>query len=198
MRTSLRFLTALMLPLVAVSLAGAQDKKKADAHADEHGKAAAHAEAHMPKKAIAVLIPTEGNQVRGTLTLVATAKGVQITGKVTGLTPGEHGFHIHEFGDLSSADGTAAGGHYNPEGHMHGGPDSKEKHAGDLGNLKADKDGVATVDVIADAKLHFIIGRAFVVHAKADDLKTQPTGDAGGRVALGLIGIANEKPPVKK
>jgi len=189
MRTSLRYLIALTLPLIAVALAGAQEKKHAD-H-DKH-------EAHLPKKGIAVFIPTEGQQVRGTLTLVSTAAGVHITGKVTGLTPGEHGFHIHEFGDLSSADGSAAGGHYNPDGHMHGGPDSKEKHAGDLGNLKADKDGVAMVDVKAEVALHFIVGRAFVVHAKADDLKTQPSGDAGGRVALGLIGIANDKPPMKK
>ncbi len=190
MRTKLRFLTALLLPLLAISLATAQEKK----HAPHHE----HAEAHLPKKGIAVLIPTEGYQVRGTLTLMPTATGVHITGKVTGLTPGKHGFHIHEFGDLSSADGTAAGGHYNPDGHMHGGPDSKESHAGDLGNLTADKDGVAVVDVKTNVALHFIVGRAFVVHAKEDDLKTQPTGDAGGRVALGLIGIANDKPPVKK
>jgi Cu-Zn family superoxide dismutase len=196
MRMTLRYLAAVMLPLVALSLADAQDKKKADPHGDVH--AAAHAEPAMPKKAVAVLIPTEGSKVGGVLTLVATDKGVHVTGKVTGLTPGDHGFHIHEFGDLSSADGTAAGGHYNPDGHMHGGPDSKEKHAGDLGNIKANNDGVAMVDVKTDAKLHFIIGRAFVVHAKADDLKTQPTGDAGGRVALGLIGIANDKPPMKK
>ena len=187
MRTTLRYWVALVLPLLAVSLTIAADEKKADDH-----------EAHLPKKGIAILTPTEGNNVRGTLTLMPTAHGVHITGKVTGLTPGEHGFHIHEFGDLSAPDGTSAGGHYNPEGHMHGGPDSKERHAGDLGNIKADKDGVAVVDVKTPALLHFIIGRAFVVHAKADDLKTQPTGDAGGRVALGLIGIANEKPPVKK
>jgi Cu-Zn family superoxide dismutase len=161
--------------------------------ADDHDH-----EAALPKKAIAVLIPTEGNQVRGTLVLVADGKQTHITGKVTGLTPGLHGFHIHEFGDLSSPDGTAAGGHYNPGGHKHGGPDDKERHAGDLGNIKANADGVATVDVKADVPLHFVIGRAFVVHAKEDDLKTQPTGDAGGRVALGLIGIANDKPPMKK
>lgn len=189
MRKSLIAIVALLMPMVAISFAAAQEKKH-----DAHG----HDAPTMPKKAIAVFIPTEGQQVRGTLTLMATNSGVHITGKITGLTPGEHGFHIHEFGDLSSADGTAAGGHYNPDGHMHGGPDSKEKHAGDLGNVKANEDGVATVDVKADVKLHFIIGRAFVVHAKADDLKTQPTGDAGGRVALGVIGIANDKPPMKK
>lgn len=189
MRTTLRTLTALLLPLAFAAIASAQEKKPAHDHAHEVA---------MPKKAIAVMIPTEGSKVGGMLTLTATNKGVQITGKITGLTPGEHGFHIHEFGDLSSKDGTAAGGHFNPDGHKHGGPDDKEKHAGDLGNVKANAEGVATVDVTADVKLHFIIGRAFVVHAKADDLKTQPTGDAGGRVALGLIGIANDKPMEKK
>ena len=141
MRTTLRSLTALLLPLLAVTLAVAADDKKHDDH-----------EAQLPKKAIALLIPTQGQQVRGTLMLQATEGGVHITGKVTVLTPGEHGFHIHEFGDLTSADGSAAGGHYNPDGHMHGGPDDKERHAGDLGNIKADKDGVAVVNVKTDAK----------------------------------------------
>jgi Cu-Zn family superoxide dismutase len=151
----------------------------------------------LPSKAVAVLEPTEGSKVGGTLTLVRKEDHVHLTGKVTGLTPGEHGFHIHEFGDLSSKDGSAAGGHYNPEGHKHGGPDDKEKHAGDLGNIKAGADGVANVDVKVHAKLHFILGRSIVVHAKADDFKTQPSGDAGGRVAVGVIGVANDK-EVKK
>jgi Cu-Zn family superoxide dismutase len=188
MRWTFRPLLAALLPLALAAFAFAADEHKAD-HKDEPA---------LPKKAIALLIPTEGNQVRGTLTLTVAGDKVHVTGKVTGLTPGEHGFHIHEFGDMTSADGTAAGGHYNPGGHKHGGLEDKERHAGDLGNIKADKDGVAMVDVKADVKLHFILGRAFVVHAKADDFKTQPTGDAGGRVALGLIGLANDKPPMPK
>jgi Cu-Zn family superoxide dismutase len=191
MRLTVRSFLPFVLCVAFAAMAVGQEKKHADAHG--HGHAAA-----LPKKAIAVLTPTKDSKVGGVLTLVATDHGTRITGKVTGLTPGLHGFHIHEFGDLSSDDGTAAGGHYNPDGHKHGGPEDKERHAGDLGNLKANEDGVATVDVTADVALHFVIGRAFVVHAKADDLKTQPTGDAGGRVALGLIGIANDKPPMPK
>jgi superoxide dismutase, Cu-Zn family len=148
-------------------------------------------EAHLPTKAIAVMLPTEGSKVSGILTLTAENGTVHIKGKVGGLTPGLHGFHIHEFGDVSSPDGASAGGHYNPDGHMHGGPEDKERHVGDLGNIKAGDDGVANVDVEArGAKLHFIIGRSLVVHAKEDDLKSQPSGDAGGRVAVGVIGIA--------
>lgn len=186
LRTSAALLLVASLPLAAL----AQAKGKADPHG--HGDAAPH----LPTKAVAVLLPTEGNKVSGILTLTTKNGGVHITGKVSGLTPGLHGFHIHEFGDVSSPDGTSAGGHYNPEGTMHGGPDSEERHAGDFGNIEANADGVATVDINAkDLKLHFVIGRSFVVHAKADDLKSQPAGDAGGRVAVGVIGIAKGDAP---
>jgi len=181
LRTSAALLLVASLPLVALT----QQKGKADPHG--HG-AADH---DLPTKAIAVLLPTEGSKVSGILTLTAEKDGVHISGKVGGLTPGKHGFHIHEFGDVSSPDGASAGGHYNPEGTMHGGPESEERHAGDFGNIEANEEGVATIDIDGKGlKLHFVIGRSFVVHAKADDLKSQPSGDAGGRVAVGVIGIA--------
>ncbi|UUO09163.1 superoxide dismutase family protein [Blastopirellula sp. J2-11] len=162
----------------------------------EHAEHAA--EMTAPKAAVAVLIPTEGNSVQGVIRLKMVGESLEITGQVSGLKPGEHGFHIHEFGDLTAADGTAAGGHYNPSGHEHGGPDAADHHAGDLGNITADDKGIATVNKVAkDLKLPMIMGRSFVVHAGVDDLKSQPSGDAGPRVAVGVIGYTKEAAPAK-
>ncbi len=163
------------------------------AASDSHSKEShAHAaEVEMPTHGVAVLMPTKGNKVRGSLRLTQKGDSLRINGKVSNLTPGEHGFHIHQFGDMRGTDGTAAGGHFNPEGHEHGAPGT-HSHAGDLGNIVANEDGVAEVDVTTTGTaLHFILGRTFVVHAGKDDLKSQPSGDAGARVALGIIGIAN-------
>lgn len=148
-------------------------------------------------RAICVIAGTEGNeQVRGTVTFTERAGGVLIEARVTGLTPGEHGFHIHELGDVSSPDGKSAGGHFNPEGMPHAGPDAHKRHIGDLGNLVADASGTAVYsrfDDEVDLEGPFsIIGLAVVVHADADDLMSQPTGDAGGRVGVGVIGIAKD------
>jgi Cu-Zn family superoxide dismutase len=148
------------------------------------------------KKAVCVLAPTKASNghVQGTVTFTQTDDGIAIAGEITGLTPGKHGFHIHEFGDLSSADGMATGGHFNPDMHKHGGPEDAERHAGDFGNIEAGEDGKATIKM-TDKKIslngpHAILGRALIVHAKADDLKTQPSGDAGARIAQGVIGVA--------
>ena len=153
-------------------------------------------------EAIAVLHPTAGNKVQGVVRFTIRGDAVHVTGEVTGLTPGLHGFHIHEFGDCSAPDGTSTGGHFNPTGMMHGAPDAEMHHAGDLGNIKADDSGKAVVNVTMKG-MHLvgpmgIIGHGLIVHAKADDLKTQPTGDAGGRVACAVIGIAGpRKGPAK-
>ncbi|QDU81193.1 Superoxide dismutase [Cu-Zn] precursor [Polystyrenella longa] len=148
----------------------------------------------VPKKAVAVLFPTQGNDVTGVITLEQKEDGVLLKGKVINLTPGKHGFHIHEYGDLRSKDGKSAGGHYSPEGHRHGSPDDKEHHAGDFGNIDANDEGTATIEVTAkDQKLHMLLGRAIVVHGGADDLKSQPSGNAGPRVSLGVIGLANSE-----
>ncbi|WP_435015380.1 superoxide dismutase family protein [Tundrisphaera sp. TA3] len=149
---------------------------------------------HSKHKAVVVLIPTKGSTVAGTVIFTETAKGTQVKAEVTGLTPGKHGFHIHEYGDASSPDGKAAGGHFNPAKHPHGDPaKSDPRHVGDLGNLVADQAGKATYDeVIPHLPLHgenSILGHGVVVHEKADDFG-QPVGNAGGRVAVGVIGIA--------
>jgi Cu-Zn family superoxide dismutase len=145
-------------------------------------------------RAVAVLHPAKDGAVAGTLTFVKATPGVKITGRITGLGAGTHGFHIHEFGDCSAADFSSAGGHYNPTGHQHAGPAEARRHIGDMGNIEAAADGAATVDY-TDTRLRFdgahgILGRGVIVHANPDDLKTQPTGNAGGRLACGVIGVA--------
>jgi Cu-Zn family superoxide dismutase len=147
-----------------------------------------------PTKAVAVLMPTAGSNVHGVVTFAMTSGGVRITARVEGLTAGGHGFHVHEYGDCSAPDGTSAGGHFNPAGVSHGGPDAPTRHVGDLGNLTADAQGVASYDR-TDAQVSLtgpnaIIGRGVIVHAQADDFTSQPTGAAGARVACGVIGIA--------
>jgi len=159
----------------------------------QHDMAAMTPAAPAVTAVVAVLVPTQGNDVRGTVKFTKVAGGVRVVADITGLKPGEHGFHIHEFGDASSADGMAAGGHFNPAAAAHGAPTAAVRHAGDLGNIKADASGRATLDQV-DPKLSLegaasIVGRAVVVHANPDDLATQPTGNAGGRVAVGVIGV---------
>jgi Cu-Zn family superoxide dismutase len=151
-----------------------------------------------PLKAIAVLHPTAGNKVSGTVTFTEVADGVQVHADITGLTPGNHGFHVHEFGDCSAADLSSAGGHFNPAKKPHAGPDDAERHVGDMGNVEADASGKATLEYV-DHQISLtndqdsVIGRSVVVHAKADDLKTQPAGDSGARIACGAIGRAKSQ-----
>ncbi len=110
---------------------------------------------------------------------------------MSGLAPGQHGFHVHESGDLSdTATGKSTGGHFNPTEHEHGKPSDSDRHVGDLGNIEADQTGVANIDVI-DTVISLsgpnsIVGRGLVIHAQADQF-TQPSGDAGDRVAIGVI-----------
>ncbi len=165
----------------------------------EQAKApAGHGEAAGIDRAVAVLLPTGDSGVTGAVYFSREGKSVHVSGKIAGLKPGQHGFHVHQFGDVTSTDGMSAGGHFNPENKPHGKPEDKERHVGDLGNITAGEDGVATID-IKDSMLeldgpHSILGRGLVVHANPDKF-TQPVGDAGGRVAVGVIGIAS--PPKK-
>ncbi len=154
-----------------------------------------------PTKAICLMQPLSGSKVFGLIVFTQKGDTVHIKGEIKGLTPGLHGFHVHEYGDLSSNDGLSTGGHFNPEGTPHGGPHSRKRHVGDLGNVKADESGTATIDLtdklISLHGKHSIIGRALIVHAKKDDEKSQPSGDAGGRVGGGVIGVANAAPAKK-
>lgn len=155
------------------------------------------ASAPAAASARATLKPTEGNKVAGELSFTAVDGGVHVTGSLTGLSPGEHGFHIHEKGDCSAPDGASAGGHFNPDSVDHGQVSAAPHHAGDSNNLSADAQGNATIDQALSANvdigkgdLYDILGKGVIVHEKADDYKTQPTGDAGGRLACGVIEAA--------
>lgn len=163
------------------------------AQADPHAEAGP-----VVTRAIAILQPTEGNDAtHGEIHFEALEDGnIRITGTVHGLKPDSyHGFHVHEFGDLSKPDGTGTGGHFNPEGHDHSLPGhGDERHAGDLGNIVANAEGVGTLDfsidgiTLAPGKT-CILGRGLIVHAGKDD-GGQPAGNAGPRIAQGVIGVA--------
>jgi Cu-Zn family superoxide dismutase len=116
---------------------------------------------------------------------------VYVDAHINGLPPGLHGFHIHEKGDCR-ADGGNAGGHFNPTGGAHAGPEGSPRHAGDLGNLNADANGVAVYHaqvsgISLGAGADSVVGRAVIVHANVDDLRSQPSGNSGGRIGCGLI-----------
>jgi Cu-Zn family superoxide dismutase len=143
------------------------------------------------KNAFAVINPTKGNIVCGVVHFRKVDGGVEIRAIIDGLTPGKHGFHIHEFGDCSAPDAASAGGHFNPTNEMHGGPDHSRRHAGDLGNLVANENGHAVYERI-DSIINLngpnsIVGRSVIIHSMPDDYTTQPTGNAGGRVGCGVI-----------
>lgn len=147
-------------------------------------------------KAICVLHPTEGNKVTGIITFTRDGDNYKVIADLQNLPEGKHGFHIHEFGDCSANDGTSAGGHFNPENVEHAARTDSVRHVGDFGNIEADAEGNAHMEFtdshISFSGKHSIIGRGIIIHANADDLKSQPTGNAGSRLACGVIGIAKE------
>jgi len=148
------------------------------------------------KQAIAVLHPTQGNKAQGTVRFTQEGNSVKVVADVEGLNPNQkHAIHVHEYGDCAAADGASAGSHYNPEKHEHGLPDKAQRHAGDLGNLEADASGKAHLELTVNnitvaGNKDPVLGRAVIVHAKVDD-GGQPVGNAGGRIACGVIGVAN-------
>jgi superoxide dismutase, Cu-Zn family len=144
-------------------------------------------------KATANLVPTKSGNAVGTANFYQAGNKVRMVANVSGLAPGrEHGFHIHEAGDCSSGDGMSAKGHFNPAGKPHGHYSTAERHAGDMPALKADASGNARLDTDLDLMTvtpgpASIVGRGLIVHADPDDYKTQPTGNAGARIACGVI-----------
>ena len=147
----------------------------------------------QPPRATAALQPTKGSKAFGEATFEEVAGKVRVIVFAQGLKPGqEHGFHIHEAGDCSSGDGMSTKGHFNPYGRPHGDPNSPERHAGDLPALKADKGGRGRLDVTMDVITvrpgpASVVGRGLIIHADPDDYRTQPTGNAGARIACGVI-----------
>lgn len=141
----------------------------------------------------AVMAPTQGNTTKGIVSFAQQGHSVHITAQISGLTPGAHGFHIHDKGDCSAHDGTSAGGHFNPFGKPHGDPAKPNHHAGDLPMIVAGSNGVAKFDAmmegisLKDGDKANILNRSVIIHAMPDDYTTQPTGNSGARVACGII-----------
>jgi superoxide dismutase, Cu-Zn family len=148
------------------------------------------------EKAVATIYSTTQQSINawGNASFKNENNGVHIVADFKGLKPGEHGIHIHQYGDCSQ-EGEAAGPHYSVVEQTHGAPNDSVHHRGDLGNITANQAGNAHYDqVLPDLKLHFILGRSIVVHEKSDDFKTQPSGNSGKRIACGIIGLAaNDK-----
>ncbi len=143
--------------------------------------------------AVAALEPTKGNTARGTVTFTQVGDKVRVVADVSGLKANaEHGFHVHEKGDCSSGDGMSTGGHFNPTGKPHGLHTTMERHAGDMPSLQANALGVAKLTVVLDlvsvtAGATSVVGRGLIVHRDPDDYKSQPTGNAGPRIACAVI-----------
>lgn len=149
---------------------------------------------YQDPSAIAVLQPTEGSTVRGAVDFVRKGGSVLVTVNLSGFAPNSsHGMSIHEIGDCSARDASSAGAYFNPSAGGHGGPSGSGRHGGDLGNLTADAKGNVAAAIEVDGAIAFgngadsIIGRALVVHANADDLKSRPAGNSGARLACGVI-----------
>ena len=188
---------ATLVTVLAAALAAcASTSPPTAAPAASAGSAAPAHTASTAKQATANLASASGSLVSGRLTLVPMGNGVHITGEIGGLQANSsHGFHIHEKGDCSAVDASSAGGHFNPAAQPHGRAGGGAHHAGDMDNLQANAEGVVHVDVrlrgvtLGGGAANDIAGRALVVHANADDYHSQPAGNAGARVACGVIRV---------
>lgn len=180
-----------------VEAAGEAAKDKVEEAEKKVERAAAESmrlDEDVPKRAVAVLQPTKGNEVTGTVTFEPVDEGLEVNAKASGLSEGEHGYHIHLYGDCTAADGTSAGTHFNLEGSSLDPPEDIDRITGNLGNLSAGKNGKAEHDTVLEgASLtgpKSIVGRSVIVHAEANDPGKPPIGAAGARQACGVIGIA--------
>lgn len=146
----------------------------------------------FPTKAQAVLKVSGKSKIKGIVHFTEEGESIKIETMVDGLKPGPHGFHIHEVGDCSKVDFSSAGGHFNPTHANHGALDSKARHGGDLGNLMADNKGKANATLLVTGLTlkpgaNSIIGKSVIIHQDKDDLKSQPAGNSGPRIACGVI-----------
>ncbi|MFD2612348.1 superoxide dismutase family protein [Paenibacillus gansuensis] len=156
---------------------------------------ATQADAVSAKPVQVKLVDTKGKPA-GTAAITQQAKGVLITIEAAGLTPGKHGFHIHENGKCEPPKFTSAGSHFNPGGAEHGFNNPKGYHGGDLPNLVADASGTAKGEIFVDyvtlakGKANSLLkpgGTSIVIHAGEDDYVTNPAGNSGDRVVCGII-----------
>lgn len=150
-----------------------------------------------PTVAVAVLKPRADSEASGTVTFTETAAGVLVTADIARISPGNHGLHLHELGDCSSEDFKSTGGHFNPTDAPHGAPTDEARHAGDFGNIEIGEDGAGQLELtttmltLADGP-NTVLGRAVILHEGEDDLVSQPTGAAGGRIACGVVMLESE------
>jgi Cu-Zn family superoxide dismutase len=147
-----------------------------------------------PVEADANITGTSSTTTQGTAAFSAVDGKTTVVVSLTNTPSGTHGVHIHETGDCSAADGTSAGGHWNPGGHEHGEWGGTEHHLGDIGNVVVDATGAGTLSLstemwtIGDGSATDIVGKAVIVHANADDY-TPPAGNAGARIGCGVIAM---------
>ena len=171
---------------MALSVAGCNQTEKKDAQAAASSAASAKA-----KVAKAVIEGRSGSNLKGEAVFTEVDGKVQVVVMVAGAPPGKHAVHVHETGDCSAPDAKSAGGHFNPDGHAHGAPDSSQHHAGDFGNMDVGPEGagkleLSTKDLTVTTGPRSVAGRAIIVHEKPDDFG-QPVGNAGGRIGCGVI-----------
>jgi Cu-Zn family superoxide dismutase len=175
----------LLFVIFSITIAGCNKTEVIEIEREMEGPEYTHA--------VAILNATEGYEATGTVYFSKVDEGVRVTAEIAGLSEGNKGFHIHQYGDCTAANGTSAGGHFNPDEMDHAGPTDAMRHMGDMGNIVADSDGNATIDYVdATININMILGRGVIVHNGEDDLTSQPSGAAGPRVACGVIGVAAE------
>ncbi|MBO9665695.1 MAG: superoxide dismutase family protein [Bdellovibrio sp.] len=179
-----------IVPVLAALVVGACAHKEAEPVAAPATPAAPPA----PTKAEAVLKSAKGSKVKGTIHFTEENGEIKVEVMAEGMKSGPHGFHIHETGDCSAADFSSAGGHFNPASGKHGSLTSANRHAGDMGNIMADRKGKSNQSFTMKGSLsgaESIIGKAVIIHKGKDDLKSQPAGNSGAREACGVIEALN-------
>lgn len=180
----------LILCVVAVAVFAVACAKQEEAPAPE--PVAQEPAAPEPLVAVAQLQPRADLSFTGSVTFTQVGDTVSIAAHVEGVTPGKHGIHLHELGDCSAEDFTSTGGHFNPTDAPHGAPSDRVRHAGDFGNIEVGEDGVGHLELTSDMITvadgpNSVVGRAVILHEVEDDLESQPTGAAGGRIACGVV-----------
>jgi len=143
-------------------------------------------------EATAKLESKSGSSVTGEADFTEKKGGVEVSVQIKGAKPGSHGVHLHEKGDCSAADASSAGGHFNPDNKAHGSPTADPHHAGDFGNMTIAANGTGKLKIFVKGLTvapgpNSVVGHAVVIHADADDYKTQPAGNSGARVACGVV-----------
>jgi Cu-Zn family superoxide dismutase len=189
---NLKFLFILFISVMLLSCSGSQKSETEETENTSEGQTDdMSADAN---EAMAELISTSESSVTGAVTFTAVdAQTVRIEIDVHGLTPGMHALHLHEMGDCSAGDASSAGGHWNPTGTVHGKRGEGEFHKGDISNLEADADGNVSWNseitgwTIGGDPSSDILNKAVIIHSGEDDFTSQPAGNAGSRVACGVI-----------